>query len=717
MDPGLEREVALKILRTSDGSAAVLQEGRLLAKVRHPKVVAVYGVDQFEGAVGLWMELVQGVTLKQFLATHGVFGAQEAAVVGINLCSAVAAVHKAGLLHRDIKVQNVMREAGGRIVLMDFGAGQIREEVAGSSPRLIGTPLYFAPELFDGAPASIASDIYSMGVLLYHLVSTRYPIEGETLEAVHAAHAEGRRLPLTDARPDLPGSFVRVVERALESDPGRRYRSVGTMQQDLIATLELPETTASVVRQGGATGPAGVAGQRAPSVAVLPFVNLGPEPDIEYFCNGLAEDLLTALGKVQGLRVASRTSSFGVKQSGVDVKRICRQLDVQAVLEGTVRKAGDQLRITAQLVSATDGCHLWSDGYEQQITEVKAVQDIVQNVVDRLKITPGRFSPRPVIQRYTDNPRAYEAYLKGRFYWSRRYHGGLRTALQHFKTAIQEDAGYAQAHAGVADAYAFIGFYVLEPPRVAFAQALEAVVRALEEPGLPEAHTSLALIRLGNNWNFSLARSELQLALKLDPGQPLPWIYLSWISAMEREFSDAAEQCRNAQEIEPLSPMVNSGAAYTLFMSRNYKAAIAECDKALDVDPNFIVAIYVKSMCKAQLSELPEAIELIERAVAMSDRAPFYLGILGNYLGRIGAIDKAQAVIRELDQLSRRRYVTPHSYAYTYAGMNDLDRAFEWQARNFDDGAAPFPYYSPLIENMQADPRHEEDIRRMPLRT
>jgi eukaryotic-like serine/threonine-protein kinase len=712
-DPALEREVALKVLRKGDKSTAVIQEGRLLAKVRHPNVVEVYGVDQLDGAVGLWMELVQGQTLKQVLETHGVLGAHEAAVIGIDVCRAVSAVHKAGLLHRDIKVQNVMREAGGRIVLMDFGAGSVRADENGSSRRMIGTPLYLAPELFNGAPASIASDVYSLGVLLYHLVTMRYPVEGDSIDAVAAAHSRGGRTLVTDVRPDLPGGFVLVIERALEPEPARRYRSVGAMQQDLVTTLEITDAIDQRGRHvSAANRPA------TQSVAVLPFVNLGPEPDIEYFCNGLAEELLTALGKVPGLRVASRSSSFAVKHTGVDAKSICRELDVNAVLEGTVRKAGDRLRITAQLVSAEDGCHLWSDGYDQQMADVFAVQDIAQSVVDRLKITLSGFPRRPLVRRHTDNPRAYESYLKGRFYWSRRYHGGLITALQHFKTAIQEDAGYAQAHAGLADAYAFIAFYVLEPPRATFARALDAVQHALSiEPNLPEAHTSLALIHLGNDWNFAEAEREFKQALELDPNQPLPWIYRSWLSVMQGDTATGAAQARTAQEMEPLSPLVNSGVAYTLFMSRRYAEAVAECDKALEVDPNFIVAIYVKSMSRAKQSRLPEAIELIERAVSMSGRAPFYLGILGNCYGRIGAIDKAYAVLQELDELSKRRYVTPHSQSYTYAGMNDLDRAFEWQARSFEDGSAPFPYYSPMIENLHSDPRHEAELRRMRLQT
>src|SRR5688500_3953410 len=236
-DPSLEREVALKILRRSHRSAGVVREGWLLASIRHPNVVNVYGVDEFDNAVGLWMEFVDGLTLKQTLHQRGVFGAHEAALIGTDLCRAVAAVHKAGLVHRDIKAQNVMREAGGRIVLMDFGAGEVQTKQGDPLRRPTGTPLYLSPEVLGGQPATVASDIYSVGVLLYHLLTMRYPVEGSTVAELESAHANRRVTPISDLRPDLPAGIVRVIGRALDSDPARRPRSAGAMQEELLATI------------------------------------------------------------------------------------------------------------------------------------------------------------------------------------------------------------------------------------------------------------------------------------------------------------------------------------------------------------------------------------------------------------------------------------------------------------------------------------------------
>ena len=709
-DPSLEREVALKILRSADQSAAVIREARLLARVRHPNVVTVYGVDQHDEAVGLWMDLIEGLTLRQVLAVRGVLGAQEAALIGIDLCRAVAAVHKAGLLHRDIKVHNVMREAGGRIVLMDFGAGEDRSDPSRVVHGLIGTPVYAAPEIFSGAPPMIASDVYSVGVVLYHLVTMQYPVEGETIYEIASAHERKDVTPLSDRRPELPESFTRVVERALESDRARRYRSCGALLQDLVNALELD--TASATRMIPARRRAEI-----PSMAVLPFVSLGPDQDLDYFCNGLAEEILTALGKVAGLRVASRTSSFGLKQTDTDIRSICRQLEVEAVLEGTVRKAGDRVRITAQLVSAEDGCHLWSEGYVRDVADVFAVQEeIAQSVVDRLKVSVTGISREPLIRRYTDNQRAYLSYLKGRFYWLRRYHGGLQAALEHFQQAIEEDAGYALAHAGVADVYAMIGFYSLQRPRLAFARALVAAKRALAiDPDLSEAHTSVALVSLGD-WDWAEATRQFTRALELDSSQTMARIYWSWLMVLQGDIAGALDQARTAQESEPLSPLVNGGVAHTFYLAKRYDEAVAECEKSLEVDPSFILAIHVNGMCRALQGRLAEAVTIGERAVSISGGAPFYLGILGHYYARSGATDKVRQIVEQLEHLAGHRYVPPHCFAFIHAGSNEIDRALDWQAKAYDDGASPFNYFSPLIENLQSDPRHSAEVQRMQLR-
>jgi len=262
-----------------------------------------------------------------------------------------------------------------------------------------------------------------------------------------------------------------------------------------------------------------------------------------------------------------------------------------------------------------------------------------------------------------------------------------------------------------------MGIYSVQRPRTAFAAASAAVERALAiDPELAEAHTSLASIRLHNDWNWPEAEREFRRALELDPMQTLPRIYLSWLMVLQGDHGGAVIEARKAQEIEPLSPSVNAGTAHALFLARRYDQAVTECEKSLEVDPNFIFAIHVMGMCRAQQSRLIEAIEIGERTVSMSARAPFYLGVLGHYYARNGASDKVHDILEELAGFAGSRYVPPHCQVYIYAGGNDFDSAFEWQAKAYDDGASPFYYFSPLIENLHADPRHRADLRRMGLR-
>ena len=413
-DPKLAREVALKLLRKrqpsehSDVEALVINEGRLLARVRHPNVVTVFGADRFDGRVGLWMDYIKGRTLEQIVRQQGPFGADEAAVVGVDLCRALAAVHTAGLVHGDIKAQNVMREDGGRIVLMDFGSGRelaVRHlDAAGDGA---GTPIYMAPELFRGAEVSVRSDIYSLGVMLDHLVTGTYPVAARTSAEVRAAHAKGERRLLRDARPDLPAAFIQAVEKASSPDPQERYASAGAMEAALAHGLDVPVAreeraskrlwlaTAVVLamfasvwvwwntwRQPVPAG--GTAVVR--SLAVLPFAN-SAGPDEQYFSDGTTELLTARLSKIGSLKVISHTSTMRYKGTQRTPVEIAGDLKVDALLTGSIAKSGDRVRLSAQVIQAGSGQLLWAESYERALTDYLVLQsDLVRDVVRNIKV-------------------------------------------------------------------------------------------------------------------------------------------------------------------------------------------------------------------------------------------------------------------------------------------------------------------------------------------
>jgi eukaryotic-like serine/threonine-protein kinase len=426
-DPHLEREVALKLLSVADShsdlaGSRVAREGRLLARIRHANVVTVYGVAVHEGRVGLWMELVRGETLETLLDRRGPLSAREAALVGIDICRAIAAIHAAGLVHRDVKAQNVMREEGGRIVLMDFGAGrEVRVTPTSGLPDWAGTPLYLAPEIFDGAPATERTDLYSLGVLLYRLVTGSFPVRATAINELRRAHKTGTVVRLRDARPNLPTRFVAVIDRAIAREPDRRYATAGELERDLVSALdESPVTTIkdaprrsttlrrrAVVVAGAVAAtvlalaiawpalrtrpaPAGAPGTPIKSIAVLPLANLSGDPTQEYFADGITDELIAAIGESGQLNVISRTSAMHFKGVHEPLPEIAKRLHVDAVLEGSVLLLpGDRsdpdgskrVRINARLILAGTDTQLWNRTFERVVDDVLALQSEVATAV------------------------------------------------------------------------------------------------------------------------------------------------------------------------------------------------------------------------------------------------------------------------------------------------------------------------------------------------
>ena len=493
-DTRLDREVALKLLpadrAAGDGPvSSIIEEGRLLARVRHPNVVTIYGAEEIGGRIGLWMEFVRGRTLKQIVDDGKLFGGAEAIEIGVELCQAVAAVHNEGLLHRDIKAQNVMLAENGRAMLMDFGTG--RELADNSTSDLAGTPLYLAPEILGGREATVQSDIYSLGVLLYNLVTGSYPIRARSLRDVRLAHERNERTSIRTARArsDLSPKLTRIIERAIDPRPEGRYQSADALAADLTALKPRPTFVSStyamgvaaalilvmalgwellgrqvgssrtpvalLARIGGwnAVGASNLSPVGQPVIAVLPFKNLSVEPESEYFVDGLTDEIIRNLAVIQGLRVRSRTSSFTFKDKPRNLRDVGEQLGANLVVEGSVLRSGNTLRINAQLIQVAGDIPLWSERFDRELKDVFVVQDeISRAIVNKLRLTLGRGQ-----RRYDTNLDAYELYLKGSAMVGRRGVPSLEKAAGLFKQVIVKDPAFAPAHAGLAMAYALHG--------------------------------------------------------------------------------------------------------------------------------------------------------------------------------------------------------------------------------------------------------------------
>jgi TolB-like protein/Tfp pilus assembly protein PilF len=499
----------------------------------------------------------------------------------------------------------------------------------------------------------------------------------------------------------------------------------------------------------------GASTRRRPSIAVLPFdVQARPGQEearhnAEYFSHNLVDELIIGLTRMGGVQVVPRTLATRSTGRRESITRIARRVHADQVISGVVKATGDRLAISVTLYDAAEKAGRWTRRYHAAVDDLFKLRDLIVRAVaqelenetndqdDRerqVDLDSGHAESSQAVdsKRDTGSPRssahphdaetrlsaregsrrAFHLCLKGRFFWSKRYEGGLKTARECFEEALRIDPNLALAHAGLADTYSFLGFYCLVRPRDAFAIAKTSVERALAlDDGLAEAHTSLGLLKLGGDWDWHAAVRAFRRAIEIDPSHAPARIYLSWTLVLLGRFEEAHEEAERAQDIDPLSPQLNAGAAYTFFLSRAYERGIRECEKALEVDKEFLIALYVMGMCKAQLELYDEAAADLERTVELSRGMPFYLGLLGKVYGDMGRRDKVLDVMRQLGEQSRNVYVPPHCHVYIHAGLGDFDTAFEWQDQAFLDGASPFNYFSPIIECLHQDPRFKADLR------
>ena len=763
-DPQLQRDVALKLLHAG-GPAGVpverlLAEAQILAQVRHPNVVTVHGADVRDGRAGLWMELVRGRTLEAWLEDHGAMGAGEATAVGVDLCRALAAVHGAGLLHGDVKAQNVMREERGRIVLMDFGAGRRGANL----PALAGTPLYLAPEVLAGEPPTIRTDIYSLGVLLFHLLTGSYPCTGSDLDGLRGAHADGARVWLRDLRPDLPEALVRIVERAIYEDPQRRYASAGAMEAALREALdpdraiESPRQQAQIVDKGFAVAPwsmfgaaiavallavvvglivwsrgsgsrpAAFAASGIRSIAVLPMAELSRSRRAPYLAEGLHDQLITTLGQIQSLRVTSRTSVMQFKDSHDPAGQIASSLGVDAVLESTVSSSDGgsggspgRVRVNASLVTAGATLPLWSRTFERPLGDLLALEAEMARAIAasvRATITPGESARLSRAQQ--TNPAAEEAYFQGRRHLEQYGSDGARRALEAFERAIQLDGQYAAAHAGAARAYLSLGFNgdISQPEARASALAEIEKASALDE-NLPEGRAALADIKFYYDWDWAGAEREYRRAIELNPSFAYAKRQYASYLAAARRLNEAVQHASEAQNLDPLSAEAATTHGLALYYRRNYPAARATLRRALELEPGSAAALIVMGRVDEAEGAYDAALQETTRALELSGGGSVPLRVQIVCLqARAGRRDEARRNLAELQRsaaVSKWR-MSAEYLAYAHIALDD-DHATALdlleQAIGERDPALLWLGVDPRVDALRSEPRFAAILARL----
>lgn len=723
-DLSSHRRVAVKMLspKMSGDLVALLRfkrEARTASSLSHPNICRIHDIGDSRGAPFIVMELLEGETLKEAMTRRGVEGARVLHVA-TEAAQGLRAAHARFIVHRDVKPANVFLTASGQVKILDFGLAKhfARLDPAMSSITVTepdqtpGTVDYMSPEQLLGRRLDPRTDLFSLGVVLYELLAGRRPFHASSRMETMAAILQ--RPPA--ALPAIPfvGAWSRVLMQLLAKDPERRYPDAAALLRDLARLKRLMEGRR--VRWAPVQSSHHVATE--PSVVVMPFgvsvdANAATEArqEVEYFCHSLVDEVQGALARVDGLRVVPRTLVARRSSRHKTPSAVGRHFHVESVLAGTMAAAGDRLDVEITLHGVRARTPLVTRRSSVRPDELYRLRDeVVHDVIGALGLPAGATDPvRPV---RTADRRAFHLCLKGRFFWGKRYEGGLLTARQCFEEAIRLDPGLALAHAGLADTYSFLGFYCLVRPRDAFRVARTSVEAALDlDDRSSDAQTSLGLIKLGGDWDWGAALEAFTRAVALNPASGLARIYRSWLLSLLGRIDEAEVEAERAQDIDPLSPTLNAGAAYTLFLSRSYERSIRECEKALEVTPDFLVALYVMALCKAQLGHTQEAAEHLERAVALSGGMPFYLGLLGKVYADLGHTDKVDAILARLDELSRRTFVPAHCYVYIYAGLGDFDQAFRWQDEAFEQGASPFNYFAPVIECLHDDPRFKDDLR------
>jgi eukaryotic-like serine/threonine-protein kinase len=752
-DTALHREVALKLLH-DDGDHAhaherLLEEARRLARVRHAHVVQVYGAEQHDNRVGLWMELVRGESLEQTVQARGPFGAREAALVGLDLCAALAAVHGAGLLHRDIKAQNVMRESGGRLVLMDFGTG---EELSGTN-RLVGTPLYLAPEIFRGQRASVQSDLYSLGVLLFYLVTAKFPVVAGSMEQLAQAHAQRERQPLRDLRPDLPEAYVATVGRALDSDPTRRYQSIGefesALRESLNAPASRPAVQAPVVSRRARFGLAfqvaaavlvalitalivwtgrqpAVSAASITTLAVLPLVN--KSSNTSELSEGLTEQLIATIGQVDSLRTTSHSSTMPFKGSDLPRTEIARRLGVDAVLHGTITMSDDSpqgpgtVRLDAELIAAGSGARLWSGSAVRRRGESAALLgELARSMARAVRAPLTKDESVRLRQVRHTNPAAEEAYLQGRLHLAGYGKEAANRALKSFERAIDADPSYAAAHASAAFAYVKLASFAGVSHAEARMAARDEIRKALETgDDIAEAHAAEADLRFLYDWDWDGAEKELQKSLDLNPSFMYARNVYAQLLASQQRFDEMLRLSEDSLEIDPqsLDALVNHGML--LYYKRDYAAAEEVSRRALGMEPGSESALLLLTRVLEAQGRFDEALATAKEATRLAGDAGINLQVVViRLLALAGHVQQARAAAAALEKVERdgTERVRARDLAYMYTALGRTKDALNQFERALDerDPAMIWLNVAPRVDPLRNEPRFQAILRRVGL--
>ena len=708
------REVAIKVLRpdvaAAIGAERFLREIAIAARLTHPHVLPLIDSGQAAGSLYYVMPYVRGESLRQRLARERRLPLKDALRIARELGAGLDYAHREGFIHRDVKPENVLL-ADGHAVIADFGiARAICQSCDGQNVTevglTIGTPEYMSPEQAAGdRDLDGRSDLYSLACVIYETLAGEPPFAGASARAVMAQHLSEAPPPLRARRPDAPAAVEQALARALAKDPADRFATVA----QFVAALEATDAPGAAPALVGKTR----------SLAVLPFVNGSADPENEYLCDGVTDELINALTKVEGLRIASRTSVFALKGKPQDIRAIGALLGVSAVLEGTVRKADDRLRITVQLAAADDGRTLWSERYDRRLDDVFAVHDeIARTIVSTLRTTFLADIADPTPRRYTDNVQAYSLYLKGRFCWNKRSQEGVREAIAYFEQAIAHDPGYTLAYSGLSDSYGLQVDYRGVPVTEGYELARRYALKALElDDNLPEAHTSLAWVQFAYDWDWEGAERSYRRALELNPGYATGHHWYSFVLLVTGQADQALVEAHTALELDPSSLSIRRGLGWLYYYTRRYESAVYHLRRAIAMNPTSEDTYRVLGLVLTQQGAYAEAERAFREAITLSPELSYATAGVAHVLALQGRRREAEALLAELEARAREHYVSPVAFCIVHLGLRNTDQVFQWLERAYQDRRGWLTYLKvdPMLDAVRDDPRFAEFVKRMKL--
>ncbi len=717
----LGRHVALKILPrgfAEDGDRAERfeREARLLASLNHSNIAQIYGLETCEDSRALVMELVEGPTLAERLA-EGPLPVEECLSFSIQIVQALAEAHDQGIVHRDLKPENIKVARGGRIKVLDFGIARRQaapDLLLGEAATLtrataagivLGTVGYMAPEQVRGELADTRADIFSFGCVLYEMATGERAFAcGNPIETLSAILHDAP-LPASRRRPELPAEFDRLVAHCLEKSAAARFQSAHDLE------FVLSALTRDRVPAAGR--------QRAASVAVLPFVNLGADPENEFFADGITEDVIANLAKIRSLKVISRTSVMSFKKRDRSRHEIGEKLGAATLLEGSVRRAGNRVRIVAQLIDGSTDEHLWADTYDRDLVNIFAIQtEVALSIANALRAELSQDERARVDRRPTHDLQAYEFYLRGRNSFLQFTEDGYRRSLVEFDAATARDPGFALVWASIAETYTEMCIHGCadNTPDETVRLAKAAAARALKtDDELAEAHGISGLIRFVFDFDWPGAEREFIKALELSPGSAAVHDHYGWLCASLERYDDAVREVRRARSLDPI--LIQSDVANTLLRAGRIEDALAEARRSVQEDVG-------GPRCHSSLGwalifhgDTAAGIASLERAVALSPGSTLFLSQLSEACGLTGNLERGRQILDQLRDRALREFVSPYHLAYAYTGVGEADAAIDCLERAFElrSGAIYGVKGSFLFRNLHPHARFQSLLRRMNL--